>query len=88
MHPESDLVELVQRVIPYTVQLRCGELIEQRQNETLTPDEYRELLQLTHDVEQFDAQRVEHLVALARIRGVALGQVVDDLRISVPLAHG
>jgi hypothetical protein len=63
------------------MQARSLALVAKRQAETLTPDEYEELLRLTEDFEVLNAQRLEALVALARLRGVALPVLLHDLGI-------
>jgi hypothetical protein len=48
----------------------------------LIPVEYQELLDLTDTVEQFDANRLQHLLALAQLRQVPLPELLQQLNIS------
>ncbi len=70
--------------MPEKTQERYHELIENRRDATLTPDEYAELLALTDEVETFDANRVEYLAALASIRNIPLKVLMDELEIHPP----
>ena len=85
---EADLLALVSRSLPAAVQARYAALIERRQAEALTADEHQELLGLTEQVEQFDAQRVEYLAALARMRRVPISRLIADLGIDDLVQHG
>ncbi|MFM2303968.1 MAG: hypothetical protein RLZZ135_1378 [Cyanobacteriota bacterium] len=48
----------------------------------MIPVEYQELLDLTDTVEQFDANRLQHLLALAQLRQVPLPELLQQLNIS------
>ena len=78
---EADLLTLVNVRIPHPIQERYSELIERRRAESLKTEEYQELLQLTNQIEQFEAHRVEYLAALARLRQVPISQLLTDLGI-------
>ena len=79
---EADLLLKLNQSTPTPeMQARCEVLIEKRQAETLTPGEYEELLQLTEHFETLNTQRLEALVALARLRDVSLTTLMKDLGI-------
>ena len=79
---EADLLLKINRSAPTPeMQERCKVLVVKRQAETLTPDEYEELLRLTEAFEVLNVQRLEALVELARLRGVALPVLLHDLGI-------
>lgn len=78
---ESELLLKINRGVPYDLQGRFDELTEKRREETLTPDEYNELLRLTEQVEKLDVERVEYLCKLADLRQVSLSALMDDLGI-------
>jgi len=84
---ESELLLKINQGIPPGIQDRYDELIAKRQSETLTPDEYDELLRLTDQVKKLDAKRVEYLKELARIRQTSLTALMEDLHIQTP-AYG
>ncbi|HRI61321.1 MAG TPA: hypothetical protein PK228_16390 [Saprospiraceae bacterium] len=57
------------------------------QSETRTDAEQQELLTLVEIVEQFDAERVEYLAELARLRNVPVRTLMQQLGI-LPAQHG
>lgn len=67
--------------MPPHIQQRFNELVAKRQAETLTPEELQELLQLTDQIETSDAQRVQYLGELARLRGISLPDLMKELGI-------
>ena len=81
---ESELLAQINQGIPAPVQRRYAELIARRQMERLTPEEHQELLQLTEQVEQIEARRVEVLAALAQLRGTSLSRLMADLGLATP----
>ncbi len=81
---ESDLLLKINQGIPASVQQRYSELIAKRQDETLTGEEHAELLLLTEQVEQAEAERVTYLAALACLRHTTLPRLMQDLGIEPP----
>ena len=53
-------------------------------SQTLTPDEHQELMELTDEVELWNARRIELVAELARRRGVSLATMMDQLGLTVP----
>ncbi|MDZ7364141.1 MAG: hypothetical protein ONB46_26020 [candidate division KSB1 bacterium] len=54
--------------------------------ETIAPEEHQELLQLIDRIELADAERLQHLIELARIRNVSVDMLMNQLEIRRP-AH-
>lgn len=81
---ESELLLKINQGVPSDIQKRYNELIAKRQAETLTSDEYQELLRLTQQVEEFEVRRVEYLAELARLRGTSLTTLMENLEIRPP----
>jgi hypothetical protein len=54
-------------------------LIEKRNQENLTESEYQQLLELTEQVEQYQAQRLEYLTQLAKIRQLSLTNLITQM---------
>ncbi len=79
---ESALLLKINQGIPPAVQQRYDELIDKRDARTLTPEEYRELLDMTDQVELFDAKRMERIMELARLREQPLSVLLEELGIS------
>ncbi|HYN22045.1 MAG TPA: hypothetical protein VE078_13880 [Thermoanaerobaculia bacterium] len=74
------------RGLPDEKATRYRELTKRRQAGDLTPDDHRELLDLTDEVERLQAERIEHLADLARLRGKPLGALMEELGIRPSLA--
>ncbi len=74
---EAELLLKINQRIPSDTQNYYDELIIKRENETLNPKEYEELLNLTEYIEKAQAQRIEYLAELARLRGISLTALID-----------
>lgn len=81
---ESELLQKIHQSIPSDTQNYYDELIAKRQAETLTPEEHSELLHLTEQIEKLQAQRIEYLAELARLRGTSLTALMENLGIPMP----
>jgi hypothetical protein len=56
-------------------------LIEKRDDETITAEEWRELAALTDRLELLHADRLAALAELAKLRGITLDEVMSQLGI-------
>lgn len=81
---EAELLLKINQGVPPEIQRRYDELIAKRQAESLTPNEYEELLRLTDEIEKLEARRVEYLVELARLRKTSLTELMKQLGIRPP----
>ena len=81
---EAELLLKINQGISSDTQKYFDELIAKRQAETLTPDEHKELLHLTEEIEKLQAQRIEYLVELARIRRISITELMKNLGIGTP----
>ena len=81
---ETSLLLQVNEGVPTTMRQRFNELVAKRQLETITPMELDDLKTITDEIEQHDARRLAALDALARLRGVALVDLMDSLGIPPP----
>lgn len=84
---ESSLLDKIHRSLSTDIQQRYDDLRTKLQAETLTIEEHQELLNLTDTIEQFDADRLGHLLTLAQMRQVALPILLDQLQISTPAVY-
>jgi hypothetical protein len=84
---ESSLISKIGQSLPVAIQQRYNDLRAKLQAETLTPAEHQELLNLTDTVEQFDAERLQRLLALAQLRQVSLPELMNQLNISAPVVY-
>ena len=62
------------------------ELIRQRETETLNTAAQQRLIHLSDELETAHARRMEHLLALARLREVSLPALMDSLDLNLPHA--
>jgi len=83
---ETDLLMKINQRLTPEKQVRYDELVSRRRDDQLTPEERDELLHLIEQIETADAQRVEHLIALANLRGVSLRELMTELGIK-PLPY-
>ena len=81
---ESDLMQKINHGIPAKLQKRYNNLLAKRQAENLTPEEHKELLSLTDQVEKLEAQRAEYLAKLARLRETNITDLMNVLGIQSP----
>ncbi len=83
-HDEDELLHDINRQLPDALRHRYDELVAKRRAETLTPEEYEELLRLTDEVETHNTRRVESLVRLSLLRGVTIDDLMKDLGLQWP----
>jgi hypothetical protein len=85
--PETALLQKINQRFPYPLQERYTELRGKLRSETITSEEHQELCQLIDATEQFDADRLQHLISLAQLRQVPLPALLQQLKISPPAIH-
>lgn len=85
---ESDLLRAINQGLPSGVQARYNELSEKMHNNAISTSEHDELLALVEQVELKDAERLENLMKLARLRNIPLPTLMEQLNISAPPVHG
>ena len=76
---EADLLARINQALPVEIQQRYDELVAKRRAEHLSPEEHAELLRLTDQIEQREAERVQQFGQLAQVRGVSLSRLLHDL---------
>ena len=74
---ETDLLQQINQGLPPTIRPRYEELNAKLHEETITPAEHEELLQLSDRIEQADAERLRHLIALAQLRQVSIDTLLN-----------
>jgi hypothetical protein len=82
---EAPLLSVVHRSLPQPTQQRWDELLAKRDDASLTPSEYEELLQLTDEVEDLNVQRMTAVSQLAQARGVDLRTMMRQLNLPEPV---
>ncbi|MBE9057517.1 STAS/SEC14 domain-containing protein [Sphaerospermopsis sp. LEGE 08334] len=82
---ESELLLKINQGIPLNIQKSYSDLIDKRDAEIITDDEYKELLHLTAIIEKQQAKRIEYLIELAKLRGISLNTLMENLGIQTLL---
>jgi hypothetical protein len=81
---ESELLKTINVTIPSALQDRFNELVTKRQSLIITEEELDELITITDQSEQLNAQRITALTQLAQLRNQSLPQIMKALGIQTP----
>lgn len=81
---ESELLLKINQTLSPQRQTKFNALVAKRQAETLTEEERQELIDLNEHIERNDAERLQCLTELARLRGIELEALMEDLGIKPP----
>ena len=76
---EEELLEDISTVVPLTLRNRWIALLEAQQERDLSEQERTQLIFLADAVEAKEAERAELLAELARLRGVSIFALVEQL---------
>lgn len=76
---ESELLQKINIGLPEEVWFEYRRLTALRKAELLTTVEHQRLIELVNTIEIAHAERMGCLVDLARLRGITLDQIMDDL---------
>jgi hypothetical protein len=78
---QSILLQQINQSIPPKLQERYDGLITKRRADTLTDDEYQELLELSDRIEAIDVKRLGYLSELAQLRQTSLTALIQELQL-------
>lgn len=81
---ESALLARVNQALSSPERASLRALIEKRDTETLAPTEWQELTALSDKLELLHADRLAALTDLAKVRGVTLDEVIQQLGLQFP----
>jgi hypothetical protein len=81
---ESKLLVRVNQGLPPELRERLALLKARREDESITDAEYEELTRLSDRAEELHAERMTAMVALAKLRGVSLPELMNQLGIRFP----
>lgn len=81
---ESYLLQQINQPVPADLQQRFDALTAKKNAGHLSEQEAAERQQVIEAIEQFDAERLQHLASLAKLRQVSLPQLMQDLGIKQP----
>jgi hypothetical protein len=85
---ETTLLKMINRGLPAARRKRFVALSDKRATDSLSDDEYQELLDLTEELEQLNAERIQYLSQLASLRGVGVRELMKELGIHPKPLHG
>lgn len=86
-HPSEKELELLDKVYqPFSsvAQQRYDELYQKLEEENISPEEYKALLELIEQAEKHNAEWLEALAGLAALRGVSVEELKQGLGIENP----
>lgn len=78
---QSLLLQQITQCIPSNLQKRYELLISKRQDNTLTDEEYQELINLGEHFETIDVKRLENLTKLAKLRQTSLNELIQEFQL-------
>ena len=81
---EAALLKQINQGLPVETWKRYHELVAKRRAETLTPEEHQALMDLTNEVEVWNARRIGLVSELAQLRNVSLPAMMDELGLVPP----
>ena len=79
---ESNLFKKINQGFPDDKWQRLGFLDEKMEQDHLTQEEHEELITLIEEYERFSVLRLKYLGQLAILKGMTLGELMDQLGIS------
>lgn len=86
-NPRSNEAEILKKIYRKFSEEKLAQiriLKQKRQTEELNETEYAELAALTDSLEEFHANRMKNVVKLAKMRGLSLEEVLQQLGINLP----
>jgi hypothetical protein len=78
---ESQLLMRINKAIPSTLQKRYEDLLARNRAESITPIEHEEFLKVIDKVEIKNAERLENLIELSRLRNISLDLLMRQLHL-------
>ena len=78
---EKELLTLIDMELSDAKKERVDELDTKRSLQLLTPEEHAELIELVYEVEAFNAQRMQYLSELAKLRKIHIRTMMKNLNI-------
>ena len=76
---EAQLLDKINQTIPPSLQEQYQRLGTKREDESLTAQEHSQLIELSKQIEQIGAERLEALATLAQLRRVSLPEIMSQL---------
>jgi hypothetical protein len=84
---ELELLQKIKQALPTELQQQYNDLSVKMRSQTITPEEYQDLLKLIDIVEQADGDRLQNLIQLSLLRNISLAELMELLQIYPQLVH-
>jgi len=81
---EAELLQKINQGPSPEVRKRYAELTAKLREESITPEEHQDLMELIDQIELADAERMQHMIALAQLRQVSVDALMHQLGIRPP----
>jgi hypothetical protein len=78
---ELELLQKIKQALPTELQQQYNDLSAKMRSQTITPEEYQDLLKLIGIVEQADGDRLQNLIQLSLLRNISLAELMEHLQI-------
>lgn len=78
---ELELLQKIKQALPTELQQQYNDLSAKMRSQTITPEEYQDLLKLIGIVEQADGDRLQNLILLSQLRNISLAELMEQLQI-------
>ena len=78
---ELELLQKIKQALPTELQQQYNDLRVKMRSQTITPEEYQDLLKLIGIVEQADGDRLQNLILLSQLRNISLAELMEQLQI-------
>jgi hypothetical protein len=85
--PELELLQKINQALPEEIQQKYNDLSAKMRSQTITPEEYKDLLKLIDIVEKADGDRLQHLIQLSQLRNISLTELMKQLQIQPQPVH-
>lgn len=79
---ELELLQKINQTLPEELQQQYNDLSAKMRSQTITPEDYQDLLKLIDIVEQADGDRLQHLIQLSQLRNISLPDLMKQLQVS------
>ncbi len=83
---ETQLLQQINQGVPTEVRDRYHLLDEKLHDDTITPDEHQELIDIINQIELADAERIFSVIQLAQLRNTTIHAIIDQLGMCRPIA--
>ena len=81
---EAELLQKINQGPSPEVRKRYAELTAKLREESITPEEHQDLMELIDQIELADAERMQHMIVLAQLRQVSVDALMHQLGIRPP----